>query len=86
MSLIDEPLDLIRLLLDERVQVKCREGRHLYGVLQAYDPHLNIVLSDVEEFTDIVDEDGEITTAKRRMGMLFVRGDGVVLLSPIDNK
>ena len=83
---IEEPLDLIKLLLDEKVQVKCREGRHLYGTLQAYDPHLNIVLSDVEETTEIVDEDGETSTARRRMGMLFVRGDGVVLLSPIDSK
>jgi U6 snRNA-associated Sm-like protein LSm3 len=83
---IDEPLDLVRLLLDERVQVKCKEGRHIYGVLHAYDPHLNIVLSDVEETTETVDETGQISSSRRRMDMLFVRGDGVVLLSPIDNK
>lgn len=30
---VDEPLDLIRLSIDERVYVKCRGGRELRGKL-----------------------------------------------------
>jgi U6 snRNA-associated Sm-like protein LSm3 len=46
---VEEPLDLIRLSLHERITVKCRGGRVLKGVLHAYDQHLNMVLGEVEE-------------------------------------
>ncbi|KAB7500253.1 U6 snRNA-associated Sm-like protein LSm3 [Armadillidium nasatum] len=46
---VEEPLDLIRLSLDERIYVKMRNERELRGRLHAYDQHLNMVLGDVEE-------------------------------------
>lgn len=49
MSSIDEPLDLIKLSIDERIFVKCRGNRELRGKLHAFDQHLNMVLSEVEE-------------------------------------
>lgn len=54
-----EPLDLIRLSIDERVYVKCKGDRELRGKLHAYDQHLNMVLGDVEETVtrQEVDED-----------------------------
>ncbi|KAJ3414871.1 U4/U6-U5 snRNP complex subunit lsm3 [Chytridiales sp. JEL 0842] len=48
-SAIGEPLDLVRLSLDERIYVKMRGDRELKGRLHAYDQHMNLVLSDVEE-------------------------------------
>jgi len=84
---MDEPLDLIRLSLDERVYVKCRNDRELRGKLHAYDQHLNMVLGDVEETvtTHEIDEETDeeiVKKATRNIGMLFVRGDIVVLMSP----
>lgn len=54
---------------------------------QAYDQHLNMVLGDVEETATVVDVDDEtyeeiVKTVKRTMHFLFVRGDGIILLSP----
>ena len=46
---VKEPLDLIRLALDERVYVKLRGEREIRGKLHAYDQHLNMILGDVEE-------------------------------------
>ncbi|QCD94571.1 U6 snRNA-associated Sm-like protein LSm3 [Vigna unguiculata] len=69
-SAVKEPLDLIRLSLDERIYVKLRSDRELRGKLHAYDQHLNMILGDVEE------------TTKRTVPFLFVRGDGVILVSP----
>ncbi|RMJ26200.1 hypothetical protein PHISP_02943 [Aspergillus sp. HF37] len=85
-SSVSEPLDLVRLSLDEVVFVKLRGDRELKGRLHAYDSHCNVVLGDVEETVYIVEEDdsGEdtIKTTKKQEEMLFVRGDSVVLISP----
>ncbi|GAM24928.1 hypothetical protein SAMD00019534_081030 [Acytostelium subglobosum LB1] len=84
---IEEPLDLIRLSLDERIFVKMRQDRELRGKLHAYDQHLNMVLSDVEETIKVIEKDEEtdeeiVKNIKRNIEMLFVRGDGVILISP----
>ncbi|CAG7979358.1 unnamed protein product [Penicillium salamii] len=52
-----EPLDLVRLSLDETVFVKLRGDRELKGRLHAYDSHCNLVLGDVEETIYVVEED-----------------------------
>ncbi|KAL5055212.1 hypothetical protein RYX36_035894 [Vicia faba] len=54
-SAVKEPLDLIRLSLDERIYVKLRSDRELRGKLH---------------------------TTRRAVPFLFVRGDGVILVSP----
>lgn len=85
---IAEPLDVVRLALSERVQVKCRGDRTLTGTLHAYDAHLNMVLADVEETHEgaLEDEDEEQSSRTvRNMEMLFVRGDGVILVSTRPN-
>ena len=84
---MEEPLDLIRLSIDERVYVKCRNDRELRGKLHAFDQHLNLVLGEVEETVTSYEIDEEtdeeiVKKATRQVGMLFVRGDIVVLVSP----
>ena len=111
---VEEPLDLIRLSLDEKIYVKMRNERELRGRLhvilnndnniqysimtitisneflhwtKAYDQHLNMVLGEVEETVTTVEIDDETyeevyRTTKRNIPMLFVRGDGVILVSP----
>ncbi|ETN45242.1 uncharacterized protein HMPREF1541_10119 [Cyphellophora europaea CBS 101466] len=83
---VSEPLDLVRLSLDEVVFVKLRGDRELKGRLHAYDSHCNLVLGEVEETIYTIDEDEEgedaVRTQKKQSDMLFVRGDSVVLISP----
>ena len=165
---VKEPLDLIRLSLDEKIYVKLRGERELRGrlhvrpchllqhacyapsvqlmqptegtaPLQAYDQHLNMILGEVEETITTVEVDDEtyeeiikvrccihraeclparftmrnalhiimliscqhqassipgpmghrrkgvsshVQTTKRAVPFLFVRGDGVILVSP----
>ncbi len=70
-----------------------RHPRHLTPTLhparltQAFDEHVNMVLGDCEEThtTEELDaETGEIAIkrAVRSLGMLFVRGDTVIFISP----
>ncbi|KAH7377590.1 GTP-binding protein AGP-1 [Cadophora sp. MPI-SDFR-AT-0126] len=81
-----EPLDLVRLCLDEIVFVKLRGDRELKGRLHAYDSHCNLVLGDVEETIYVVEEDEDeeetVKAIHKKSEMLFVRGDSVVLISP----
>ncbi|XP_046840953.1 U6 snRNA-associated Sm-like protein LSm3 [Xenia sp. Carnegie-2017] len=84
---VEEPLDLVRLSIDERIYVKLRNDRELRGRLHAYDQHLNMILGEVEETVTSVEIDEEtyeelFKTSKRNIPMLFVRGDGVILVSP----
>ncbi|KNE61126.1 hypothetical protein AMAG_06877 [Allomyces macrogynus ATCC 38327] len=87
-SSVARPFDLIKLNLDEMVQVKLRGNRELVGKLHAYDQHMNMVLGNVTESATVFDVDlpsHEATGAKvvkRNIEMLFVRGDGVILVSP----
>ncbi|VDO03867.1 unnamed protein product [Rodentolepis nana] len=85
--LVEEPLDLVRLSLDEKVFVKMRHNRELTGTLHAFDSHLNLILGNVEETIttlELVEETFEeiYKTSKRKIPLLFVRGDGIVLISP----
>ncbi|CAF2084691.1 hypothetical protein BRARA_F01516 [Brassica rapa] len=84
---VREPLDLIRLSIEERIYVKLRSDRELRGKLHAFDQHLNMILGDVEEVITTVEIDDEtyeeiVRTSKRKVPFLFVRGDGVILVSP----
>lgn len=56
------------------VLVELKGGRSVRGKLYSYDQHMNLVLEDAEE----VSSDGNA----RKLGMIIVRGDNVVLISP----
>ncbi|KAI4235216.1 MAG: hypothetical protein L6R40_006513 [Gallowayella cf. fulva] len=76
---VSEPLDLVRLSINEVVFVKLRGDRELNGRLHAYDSHCNLVLGEVEETVYLVeddddDEDETMKTIKKQSEMLFVRG------------
>uniref|UniRef100_F1LDH2 U6 snRNA-associated Sm-like protein LSm3 n=2 Tax=Ascaris suum TaxID=6253 RepID=F1LDH2_ASCSU len=86
-SNVEEPLDLIRLSLDERIYVKMRNDREVRGRLHAFDQHLNMILSQVEETVTTVELDEENfeemhKQTKRHIPMLFVRGDAIILVAP----
>jgi small nuclear ribonucleoprotein len=68
------PLDLLQQSLHKRVLVEMKGGRSFRGVLDAYDQHLNLVLSAAEEVVR------EVTTPKP--GLTLLRGDSIVYISP----
>ncbi|MCI4461780.1 MAG: RNA-binding protein [Thermogladius sp.] len=57
------------------VLIKMKGEVSIRGKLRSYDQHLNIVLEDAEE----VKGDG----TSRKLGTLVIRGDTVVLISPL---
>ncbi|CAE7703963.1 cpped1 [Symbiodinium sp. CCMP2456] len=62
--------------LDERIFVKCRGDREIRGRLHAFDQHLNMVLSEVEEISYVREEvpgkeEPEIKANRRGIEMIF---------------
>jgi len=60
--------------LNKVVLVQLKGGRTVRGKLYSFDQHMNLVMEDAEDIT-------EVDKAKK-MGTLIVRGDNVVLISP----
>jgi len=60
--------------LEKMVIVRLKGGRSLRGRLKGFDQHLNLVLEDTENTTDVEDV--------KKLGLIIVRGDNVVIISP----
>jgi small nuclear ribonucleoprotein (snRNP)-like protein len=71
---IKTPLDNLRNSLGSRVLIKLRSGVSLHGLLHAYDQHLNMCLGNVDEVE-------AKTNNRRHIGMMYLRGDGVVMVT-----
>lgn len=73
---IQQPMEYLVHCIGQNVMVELKTGIHLKGLLHAYDEHLNLLLSQVKEFT----EDG-FDECFREMPILYVRGDMVALIN-----
>ena len=69
-----KPLDVLQQSLHKRVLVETKEGRSFRGVLDAFDQHLNLVLTGADEVV------ADVSTP--HSGITLVRGDSVVYISP----
>lgn len=87
-GLFEEPTELLRVSLDERVYAKLKGDREVVGRLHAYDQHLNLVLGGAEETVYVSEFDREtdeqiVRQEKRKLNLVYVRGDTVLLVSPL---
>ncbi len=60
--------------LGKTVLVRLRGGKSLRGKLKGFDQHLNLVLEETEDTTSADDV--------KKLGVIIVRGDNVILISP----
>lgn len=65
---------MLKQALDQRVIVALQGGREYRGLLEGYDPHLNLVLANADEL-----EEGQTV---RHLSKAILRGDNVVYISP----
>jgi small nuclear ribonucleoprotein (snRNP)-like protein len=73
-SMETRPLDALNQARNKKVVVELKNGKNFVGTLRAFDIHINVVLGDAEEFSEGV--------AQRKMSVVFIRGDTIVLISP----
>ncbi len=69
-----KPLNMLNKSLNGRVIVELRGTREFRGILDGYDPHMNLVLKKAEEFV--------AREKVRDMETVIVRGDNVIYISP----
>ena len=71
--------------VEHRLRVTLHDGRNIIGTFLAFDKHLNLVLSDAEEFRTLKSKGGtallEERTEKRSLGLVLIRGENVVSLA-----
>ncbi len=68
------PLDVLHNSLESPVLVGLKGGKEYRGTLKGYDVHMNVVLQNADELKD--------DNAIRRLGMIIIRGDNIVFISP----
>lgn len=69
--------------MDQKIRVKYSGGREVVGTLKGYDPLLNLVLDETEEYLRDP-EDGRLLDQTRTLGLIVCRGPSVILISPMD--
>jgi small nuclear ribonucleoprotein len=60
--------------LGKTVLVRLKGGKSIRGKLKGYDQHLNLVLEETEDTTSAENV--------KKLGVIIVRGDNVILISP----
>jgi small nuclear ribonucleoprotein len=68
------PLALLEKSLDKKISLLLKDNRVLEGKLVGYDDYMNMVLEDTEERT---------SEQTRRLGIVVLRGNNVVSISPM---
>jgi len=70
--------------VEHRLRVTLHDGRSIIGTFLAFDKHLNLVLSEAEEFRVLRKSRAallEERTERRSLGLVLVRGENVVSLA-----
>ena len=70
--------------MEHRLRVTLLDGRSIVGTFLAFDKHLNLVLSEAEEFRTLKKGSAAVLeerTEKRSLGLVLIRGENVISLA-----
>ena len=71
---IDRPLDLLNESKGKEILIELKDGKQIVGTLLAFDIHINIVIDNAKEIVN--------NELKRNLGIVFVRGNTILWVSP----
>lgn len=73
-NVAQKPLAVLGKAMSSQVLVELKGKRAYRGILDGYDPHMNLVLRNVEEVYE--------NAVTRKLEVTIVRGDNVIYISP----
>jgi small nuclear ribonucleoprotein len=71
---LQKPLNVLNQAINSQVMVELKGNREYRGILDGYDPHMNLVLKNAEELVN--------KEVIRKLPITIVRGDNVIYISP----
>ena len=71
---MQKPLAVLNQNIGKRVMVELKGNREYRGILDGYDPHMNLVIKNAEEHVN--------KQLKGTLELAIVRGDNVIYISP----
>ena len=72
-DIMRKPLDILDKTKEKRILIKLKSGEEIVGTLKAFDLHLNIWIDD----STINKDDNTV-----KLGILLIRGDNILFVSP----
>ena len=71
---IDVTVQVLKENIGKNIVIKLKGDKVVKGILEKFDQHMNLVLSDATEYK----KDEEST----RLGNLLLKGDNIIIISP----
>ena len=71
---IDVTVQVLKENIGKNIVIKLKGDKVVKGMLQKFDQHMNLVLSDTTEYK----KDEEST----KLGNLLLKGDNIIIISP----
>jgi small nuclear ribonucleoprotein len=70
---IDVTVQVLKENIGKKIMIKLKGDKVVKGILEKFDQHMNLVLSDATEYR------GE---ESNRLGNLLLKGDNIIIISP----
>ncbi|MGE0242291.1 MAG: LSM domain-containing protein [Nitrososphaeraceae archaeon] len=70
---IDVTVQVLKENIGKNIMIKLKGDKVVKGILEKFDQHMNLVLSDATEYR------GE---ESNRLGNLLLKGDNIIIISP----
>jgi len=70
---IDVTIQVLKENVGKRIMIKLKGDKIVKGVLEKFDQHMNLILSDATEY-----KNNQATT----LGNMLLKGDNIIIISP----